>query len=101
MGAKIVHFGSLGGPWHLEKPNPGKVQKKSSKRRPPAISVPPFKEPFWEHFSMIFESIFGYVFWIIFGAFWRNRLKSSKNRAFLGLIKGLIGNEGTKSHRRR
>ena len=22
MGAKIVHFGSLGGPWDLEKPNP-------------------------------------------------------------------------------
>ena len=24
LGAKIVHFGFLGGPWHLEKPNPEK-----------------------------------------------------------------------------
>ena len=68
LGGKIVHFGSLGGPWHLEKPNPGKVHKKRSKRRPPVICVPPFMGPFLVHFSMIFRFIFLYVFWITFGA---------------------------------
>ena len=27
LGAKILHFGSLGGPLYLQKPNPEKVQK--------------------------------------------------------------------------
>ena len=83
LGAKIVHLGSLGGPWHLEKPNPAKVQKKSSKRRPPVIGVPPVWRPFWVHFSMIFRLIFLYVFWITFGAildqFWEP--KWSQNRS--------------------
>ena len=80
---KIVHFGSLGGPWHLEKPNPAKVQKKSSKRRPPALGVPPFSRTFLVHFSMIFRLIFLYVFGITFGAildqFWEP--KWSQNRS--------------------
>ena len=48
LGAKVVHFGSLGGPWHLEKINPEQKFKKGG-------FVSRGLAPFGDHFGSIFR----------------------------------------------
>ena len=51
FGAKIVNFGSLGGPWHPEKTDP----KKDPKKEAPAIFTPTIFKTIVASFSVIFQ----------------------------------------------
>ena len=82
LGAKIVHFGSLGGPWHLEKPNPEKKPQKSSKRGPPVIELPTFWRSCFIDFLVDFSVRFLDYFWSHFGDILGAKMEptSMKNR---------------------
>ena len=55
LGAKIVHFGYLGGPWHTEKNSPEKYLKKVS-------AYPMAGLHFGVHFGIIFQYLFDRCF---------------------------------------
>ena len=50
LGAKIVHCGSLGDPWHPEKTSPEKELKKGG-------CVSHGWGPFGDHFNLIFDDV--------------------------------------------
>ena len=53
LGAKIVNFGSLGGPWHPEKPRPEKEPKKEVSGHRHSLILE-------EHFGFIFDDFSAY-----------------------------------------
>ena len=69
LGAKIVHFGSLGGPWHLEKPNPEKELKKG---RCISRGLAPFGDLFGSCFNDCLLDFVGTFFGSLLEPLWTN-----------------------------
>ena len=86
LGAKIVNFGSLGGPWHLEKTRTEKELKKEPPRYRTTSILETILASFFDDFSIYFSVRFLDDFWKDFGAILgaKMELKSLKKRSKIG-----------------
>ena len=82
MGAKIINFGSLGGPWHPEKANPEKLLKKEAPGYRSTSILETILAPFFNAFLVDFSVRFLDHFWSHFGAILGDEMepKSITNR---------------------
>ena len=82
MGAKIVHFRFLGGPWHPEKNNPEKELKKEAPAHRCTSILETIFAQFFNDFSVVYLIRFLHHFWSHFGPVLEAKMepKSINNR---------------------